>query len=163
MQSDLALDNVSALLFIGAVIFVENLIIFGVIWYILRVARHQLVNDAHEQATMISLVAQTHLELILDNKLSDINFSDEGKSVQKFDKIKTYLTKEFSRVNAETHKLLNIEGRVWTANNEQYNNFITNVSQFHEKLNRHTQSNDEILTIREKLDHLEEYLRILAP
>ncbi|GES80341.1 hypothetical protein RCL_jg22291.t1 [Rhizophagus clarus] len=30
-------------------------------------------------------------------------------------------------------------------------------------LNRHTRSNDETLTIREKLDHLEGYLRILAP
>ncbi|GES91503.1 hypothetical protein RCL_jg19628.t1 [Rhizophagus clarus] len=28
---------------------------------------------------------------------------------------------------------------------------------------RHTRSNDEILTIREKLDHLERYLKILAP
>ncbi|CAG8530761.1 5272_t:CDS:1 [Funneliformis caledonium] len=88
------------------------------------------------------------------------------------DEIKTYLTKKFNEVNAEKHenmlafiryKLLNIEGHVWTANNEQYDNFIANVVRFSEQLNRHTRSNDEILTIREKLDHhLEGYLRILA-
>lgn len=55
-------------------------------------------------------------------------------------------------------KLLSIEGHVWTANNEQYDNFIANVVRFSEQLNRHTRSNDEILTIREKLDHLEGYL-----
>ncbi|RIA83087.1 hypothetical protein C1645_787109 [Glomus cerebriforme] len=48
---------------------------------------------------MNSLVVQYHLELILDKKFSDINFSDEKKNIQKFDK-----TKEFSRVNAETMK-----------------------------------------------------------
>ena len=52
-------------------------------------------------------------------------------------------------------KLLNIKGRIWTANNKQYDNFIANVICFSGQLNRHTQSNDEILTIREKLDHLE--------
>ncbi|CAG8709188.1 11306_t:CDS:1, partial [Funneliformis mosseae] len=37
-----------------------------------------------------------------------------------------------------------------------------NVVRFSEQLNRHIRSNDMILTIREKLDHLEGYLRILA-
>ncbi|CAG8738073.1 3285_t:CDS:2, partial [Funneliformis mosseae] len=59
--------------------------------------------------------------------------------------------------------MMKLKRHVWTENNEQYDNFIANVVRFSEQLNRHTRSNDEILTIREKLDlHLEGYLRILA-
>ncbi|CAB4473873.1 uncharacterized protein OCT59_029793 [Rhizophagus irregularis] len=64
--------------------------------------------------------------------------------------------KKFGDINST---LENIE----LANDEQYDNFITNTARFSEQLNKHTRSNDEILTIREKLDHLEGYLRILAP
>ncbi|CAI2184882.1 4905_t:CDS:2, partial [Funneliformis geosporum] len=193
MQSIQVLFNTSEVIYV--LIFIGS--IFTIIWHILRVARHQLVNDADKRDTMIALVTQNHLELILNKKFRDINFKDinfnlenigattdaiseqlydmktdlDKKNTQKYDEIKTYLTKKFNEVNAENHenmlalydKLLEIEGRVWTVNNEQYDNFIANVARFSEQLNRHTRSNDEILTIREKLDHLEEYLRILAP
>ncbi|GBC03514.1 hypothetical protein RclHR1_05170004 [Rhizophagus clarus] len=80
------------------------------------------------------------------DQLCDIETDLDEKNTRKFDEIKTYLTKSSTKLMPRTtkiyDKLLNIEG---------LNSF------------RHTRSNDEILTIREKLDHLERYLKILAP
>ncbi|CAG8705595.1 16544_t:CDS:2, partial [Funneliformis mosseae] len=181
MQSIQVLFNTSEVIYV--LIFIGS--IFTTIWHILRVSRQQLTNIDPVQASRITMAVQTHLELIFNKKFGDINSTLENievstdallnrlysKETGLDDEIKTYLTKKFNEVNAENHenmlalydKLLNIEGRVWSANDEQYDNFMTNTARFSEQLNRHTRSNDEILTIREKLDHLEGYLRILAP
>ena len=165
MQSIQVLFNTSEVIYV--LIFIGS--IFTTIWHILRVSRQQLTNIDPAQATMISMAVQTHLELIFNKKFVDINSTLKNievstdallsrlynKETGLDDEIKTYLTKKFNKVNAENHenmlalydKLLNIEGRVWSANNEQYDNFMTNTARFSEQLNRHTRSNDEILTI----------------
>ncbi|CAG8607117.1 13379_t:CDS:2 [Funneliformis caledonium] len=65
-------------------------------------------------------------------------------------------------LNSEVEGLFSNIDQTTSANDEQYNNFMTNTAHFSEQLNRYIRSNDEILTIHEKLDQLEGYLRILA-
>src|ERR1043165_7017765 len=147
MQSIQVLFNTSEVIYV--LIFIGS--IFTTIWHILRINRQQLTDIDPAQASM---AVQTHLEIIFNKKFRNINSTLENievstdallnrlysKETGLDDEIKTYLTKKFNEVNAENHenmlalydKLLNIEGHVWSANDEQYDNFMTNTARFSE-------------------------------